>query len=49
MDYEEEEAWIRERFRKECATNGVTVDDAKMNKDYELSLPPDTYMQTDIS
>ena len=42
MDYEEEEPWIREKFREECAKNGVTVDDAKMSRDYELSLPADS-------
>ena len=49
MDYEEEEAWVKEKFRKACAKNGVKVDDAKMNKKYELSLPKDSYMVRDDS
>ena len=49
MDYEEEEAWVREKFRKACAKNGVKVDDTKMNKKYELSLPKDSYMVRDDS
>ena len=42
MDYEEEEPWIREKFREECAKNGVKIDYTKMSKEYELSLPPDS-------
>ena len=49
MDYEEEEPWIREKFRQECAKRGVKVDDAKMSMEYELSLPPDTYVTTNES
>ena len=49
MDYEEEEAWIREKYRQECAKNQVRVDETKMTKAYELSLPPDSYLVTDTS
>ncbi|MBI4200624.1 MAG: cupin domain-containing protein [Chloroflexi bacterium] len=47
MDYEEEEPWIREKYRGECAKNGVTVDDYKMTKEYELSLPTDSWRKED--
>ncbi|MBI4200374.1 MAG: cupin domain-containing protein [Chloroflexi bacterium] len=47
MDYEEEEPGVREKFRRECAKNGVKVDDHKMTKEYEVSLRPDTWAKED--
>ncbi len=42
MAYEEQESWILEKFREECAKNGVKVDEARMSTTFENSIPPDT-------
>ncbi len=44
MNYEDEEAWVREKFQEQCGKRGVDVDNAKMNLEYEKSLPPDSYL-----
>ena len=44
MNYEDEEAWVREKFQEQCGKRDVKVDNDKMNLEYEKSLPADSYL-----